>query len=91
MSGHAAAAAAVLIWASYPVATRAGVSGTFAPHDLILLRFGVGALLLLPWVMLHFRAIGRDAWLRGIPLTLFQGAGMAALVIIGLQFAPASH
>jgi drug/metabolite transporter (DMT)-like permease len=91
VSGYAAAAAAVLIWASYPVATRAGVSGTFAPHDLILLRFGVGALLLLPWVMLHFRAISRDAWLRGIPLTLFQGAGMAALVISGLQFAPASH
>jgi drug/metabolite transporter (DMT)-like permease len=57
----------------------------------MLLRFGVGALLFLPWVILHFRAIRRDAWLRGIPLTLFQGAGMAALVICGLQFAPASH
>ena len=91
MSGYAAAAVAVLIWASYPVATRAGVTGSFAPHDLMLLRFGVGALLFLPWVMLHFRAIRRDAWLQGIPLTLFQGAGMAALVICGLQFAPASH
>jgi drug/metabolite transporter (DMT)-like permease len=73
------------------VATRAGVTGSFAPHDLMLLRFGVGALLFLPWVMLHFRAIRRDAWLRGIPLALFQGAGMAALVICGLQFAPANH
>lgn len=91
MSGYAAAAVAVLIWASYPVATRAGVTGSFAPHDLMLLRFGVGALLFLPWVMLRFRAIRRDAWLRGIPLTLFQGAGMAALVICGLQFAPANH
>ena len=91
MSGYAAAALTVLIWASYPVATRAGVTGSFAPHDLILLRFGIGALLFLPWVMLHFRAIRRDAWLLGIPLTLFQGAGMAALVICGLQFAPANH
>ena len=91
MSGYAAAAVTVLIWASYPVATRAGVTGLFPPHDLMLLRFGVGALLFLPWVMLHYRAIRRDAWLRGIPLTLFQGAGMAALVICGLQFAPASH
>jgi drug/metabolite transporter (DMT)-like permease len=91
LSGYAAAAIAVLIWASYPVATRAGVTSSFAPHDLILLRFGVGALLFLPWVALHFRAISRDAWLRGIPLTLFQGAGMAALVICGLQFAPANH
>jgi drug/metabolite transporter (DMT)-like permease len=73
------------------VATRAGVTGSFTPQDLMVLRFGVGALLFLPWVISHFRAIPRDAWLKGIPLTLFQGAGMAALVIFGLQFAPASH
>ncbi len=91
MSGYAAAVVTVLIWASYPVATRAGVTGSFAPHDLMLLRFGVGALLFLPWLMLHYRAIRRDAWLQGIPLTMFQGAGMAALVICGLQFAPANH
>ncbi len=91
MSGYAAAVVVVLIWASYPVATRAGVTGSFTPQDLMLLRFGVGALLFLPWVMLHFRAIRREAWLRGIPLTLFQGAGMAALVICGLQYAPATH
>ncbi len=91
MSGYAAAVVVVLIFASYPVATRAGVTGSFAPHDLMLLRFGVGALLFLPWLMLHFRAIRRDAWLQGIPLALFQGAGMAALVICGLQFAPANH
>ena len=91
MSGYAAAAAAVLIWASYPVATRAGVTGAFAPQDLIVLRFGVGALLFLPYLALQFREIRPDAWLRGIPLTFFQGAGMAALVICGLQFAPANH
>ncbi len=91
MSGYAAAAVTVLIWASYPVATRAGVTGSFAPQELMLLRFGVGALLFLPYLALRFRAIRRDAWLRGIPLSVFQGAGMAALVIFGLQFAPASH
>lgn len=91
MSGYGAAAVAVLIWASYPVVTRAGVTGSFAPDDLMLLRFGVGALLFLPYFLLRFRAIRREAWLRGIPLTLFQGAGMAALVICGLQFAPANH
>ena len=91
MSGYAAAVVAVLIWASYPVATRAGVTGAFAPEDLMLLRFGVGALLFLPFLAARCRAIRREAWLRGVPLTLFQGAGMAALVIFGLQFAPASH
>jgi len=91
VTGYYAAAVAVLIWASYPVATRAGVTGTFAAEELVTLRFGVGALLFLPYLLLHFRAIGREAWLRGVPLTLFQGAGMGALVICGLQFAPANH
>jgi drug/metabolite transporter (DMT)-like permease len=91
VSGYAAAFVVVLIFASYPVATRAGVTGAFAPQDLVLLRFGVGALIFLPWLMLNFRAIRRDAWLQGIPLALFQGAGMATLVIFGLQFAPANH
>lgn len=91
MSGYGTAAVAVLIWASYPVATRAGVTGGFAPQDLMLLRFGVGALLFLPYIALRCREIPREAWLRGIPLAVLQGAGMAALVIGGLQFSPASH
>jgi drug/metabolite transporter (DMT)-like permease len=91
VNGYAAAVVTVLIWAAYPVATRAGVTGSFAPQDLMALRFGVGALLFLPYLVLQSRAIRGDAWLRGVPLTLFQGAGMAALVICGLQFAPANH
>lgn len=91
MSGYAAAVVTVLILASYPVATRAGVTGAFAPQDLMLLRFGVGALLFLPYLAMQLRTIRREAWLQGIPLTLCQGAGMGALVICGLQFAPANH
>lgn len=91
VSGYGAAALTVLIAASYPVATRAGVTGSFTPQDLVLLRFGIGALLFLPYLLVHFSTIGRDLWLQGLPLTIFQGAGMASLVICGLQFAPASH
>jgi drug/metabolite transporter (DMT)-like permease len=91
VNGYVAAALAVLIAAAYPVATRAAVTGTFSPQELVTLRFGVGALLFLPYLLLHFRTIGRNAWLQGVPLTLFQGVGMGALVICGLQFAPASH
>ena len=91
MSGYLAAALAVLIWGSYPVATRAGVTGSFAPQDLIMLRFGVGALLFLPYLLRHFRTIRPKAWLQGLPLMVFQGAGMGALVIWGLELAPARH
>jgi drug/metabolite transporter (DMT)-like permease len=91
MNGYVAAGVAVLIWASYPVATRAGVTGSFDAQELVTLRFGIGALLFLPYLLLHWRQVGRSVWLRGVPLTLFQGAGMGALVICGLQFAPATH
>jgi drug/metabolite transporter (DMT)-like permease len=91
MNGYLAAGVAVLIWASYPVATRAAVTGLFAPQDLVMLRFGVGALLFAPYLLLHFRAIARGTWLQGVPLTLFHGAGMAALAICGMQLAPANH
>jgi drug/metabolite transporter (DMT)-like permease len=91
VNGYCAAAVAVLICASYPVATRAGVTGSFAPQELVTLRFGVGALLFLPYLLMHFGSIGRAAWRKGVALTLFQGAGMGALVICGLQFAPANH
>jgi len=91
VNGYCAAAIAVLIFASYPVATRAGVTGPFAPQELVTLRFGVGALLFLPYLLVRFRGIRRAAWLQGMPLTLFQGAGMGALVIWGLQLAPANH
>jgi drug/metabolite transporter (DMT)-like permease len=91
MNGYLAAGLAVLIWASYPVATRAAVTGSFSAEELVTLRFGIGALLFLPYLVLQLRAIDRSAWLRGVPLTLFQGAGMGALVIFGLQFAPANH
>jgi drug/metabolite transporter (DMT)-like permease len=91
VNGYLAAAIAVLIWAAYPVATRAAVTGSFGAMDLVALRFGLGALLFLPYLLIHFHAIGRRVWLKSLPLTLFQGAGMGALVICGLQFAPASH
>ena len=91
MNGYFAAAVAVLIWAAYPVATRAAVTGAFSPQDLVALRFGVSALLFAPYLALHWRHISRAEWCRGVPLTLFHGAGMAALAIAGMQLAPANH
>lgn len=91
MNGYLAAAVAVLIWAAYPVATRAAVTGAFSPQELVALRFGVSALLFVPYLALHWRHISRAEWFRGVPLTLFHGAGMAGLAIAGMQLAPANH
>lgn len=91
MNGYTAAAVAVLIWASYPVATRAAVTGAFSPEELVMLRFGVAALIFTPYLLLNCRAIARGTWLQGVTLTLCHGAGMAALAIAGMQLAPANH
>ena len=91
MNGYLAAGVAVLIAAAYPVATRAGMSSAFTPQELVVLRFGIGGLLFLPYLAFCFRSIPRAAWQRGLALTVFQGAGMGMLVIFGLQLAPASH
>jgi drug/metabolite transporter (DMT)-like permease len=91
LTGFGAAALTVLIWAAYPVVTRAGLFQSATPEDLVFLRFGLGALLFLPFLVLRFRAVPGRAWRSGIHLALCQGAGMAVLVIYGLKFAPASH
>jgi drug/metabolite transporter (DMT)-like permease len=91
MNGYLAAGIAVVIFAAYPVVTRAGVTGLFEAQELVALRFGVGALVFLPYLLLHLRTISPRVWVQGIPLAMFQGAGMGALVICGLQLAPANH
>jgi len=91
MTGYVTAAVSVLIFAAYPVATRADVTGAFRPDELVLLRFGIAALLFLPYALLRLRRMPASMWRNGATLSVYQGAGMAALVICGLQFAPASH
>src|SRR4029079_9858517 len=45
----------------------------------------------LPYLVVQYSLIDSEVWLRGISLAIFQGAGMAGLVIFGLQLAPANH
>ena len=90
--GSVAALAAVLITGIYPALTRLSIAtNTLSPADLLLFRFGVSGLLFAPLLVLRARQIPSAQWLAAIPLSLLQGWGMAACVIFGLQFAPASH
>jgi drug/metabolite transporter (DMT)-like permease len=80
----------VLIWAAYPAVTRLSVTHTLAPEDLFALRFGISALLFLPYLAWRAGALPGGAWMKGIGLALCQGT-LAWLVIVGLEFAPARH
>jgi drug/metabolite transporter (DMT)-like permease len=89
--GYLAALAAVLITAVYPALTRLSITTTLTPADLLLFRLGVSGLLFTPFLLRHAHEIPRADWLAGLPLSFLHGWGMAACVVFGLQFAPASH
>lgn len=90
--GYLAAVAAVVITGVYPALTRLSLTTTtLTPADLLLFRLGVSGLVFAPLLALRARDIPKAQWLAAVPLSFLQGWGMAACVIFGLQFAPASH
>jgi len=89
--GYLAASAVVLITSAYPALTRLAVTTTLTPADILLFRLGIAGLLFVPYLVRHRREIRRSQWLSALPLSFLHGWGMAACVVFGLQFAPASH
>jgi drug/metabolite transporter (DMT)-like permease len=89
--GYLAAIAAVVLSSAYPAVTRVSVTTTLTPADLLMLRLGISGLLFAPYLFWKARTIPKQLWPIGVPLSFFHGWGMAACVIFGLQFAPASH
>jgi drug/metabolite transporter (DMT)-like permease len=89
--GYLAAIAGVGIFSAYPSVTRISVTTTLTPADLLMIRFAVSGLLFAPYLLLNCREIPGRIWLIGVPLSFAHGWGMAASVIFGLKYAPASH
>jgi drug/metabolite transporter (DMT)-like permease len=82
---------AACIWAGWIVVARLGLRTSFTPWDIAALRFGVGGLLLLPYLWRRGLAIERLGWIGLAALVLGCGAPMVLLVNAGLLFAPAAH
>jgi drug/metabolite transporter (DMT)-like permease len=81
---------AASIWAGWIVVARLGVRTSVTPWDIAALRFGVGGLLLLPYLWRKGLAIERLGWIGLAALVLGCGAPMVLLVNAGLLFAPAA-
>ena len=90
VAGIAAGTVLALLWSSWVVITRHGVAQTLSVYDLTAFRFGVPALLILPFAI-------RGRWWRGLTafriavVTLGAGAPYALLGYTGIAFAPAAH
>jgi drug/metabolite transporter (DMT)-like permease len=81
----------VVVWSGSFVLTRLGVKTTLTAYDIIALRYGVGALLLLPVLMKHGLALDRLGWRGLLMLVAGGGAPYALISAIGMSYAPASQ
>lgn len=89
-AGALAAVATVSIWASFMLVSRHAVGGSFTVAELLFLRLAPAALLCLP-VMIRKGVIPRGlSWPRALVVMIGAGVGFPAVIISGLQFAPAS-
>jgi drug/metabolite transporter (DMT)-like permease len=79
----------VLLFSSFTLFSRRGLSSALRPPDLAALRFGVGGALLLP-VLLR-RGARRAAWRDAGALAGLGGLGFALLAYAGFSLAPAAH
>lgn len=90
-AGLLAGLAAALIGGSWQVVTRHATTGTIAPADLALLRYGIPALVLLP---ITWRS---GLWPHGVPhrwlAGMLLGAGLpfGLVAMAGTRHAPAAH
>lgn len=89
LGGYLAAAGTVAIWAGFILISRLGGKTALTAYDILALRLGTAALLLLPFCRDIAAAHWRDArlWL----LAAVGGVLYGVLVYAGFKLAPAAH
>lgn len=87
--GIAAALGVVVMWTSFQLISRAGVQSTLTPYDLATLRFGIGAIIMLPFALRM--GLGSLKLSQALILAMLAGPGFALFAFSGFRFAPASH
>ncbi|HET6981605.1 MAG TPA: DMT family transporter [Myxococcaceae bacterium] len=87
--GLACGLLSVLLFSSFTLVSRLGLSSRLQLVDLAALRFGIGGSLLLPALL---RADLRSVtWRQATALALLGGLGFALLAYTGFSLAPAAH
>jgi drug/metabolite transporter (DMT)-like permease len=85
VQGIAWSGLSVAILSGWFVVTRLGFRHDLGVWDVIALRFGEGAALLTPALLIGPSRLRLDAWPRGIVLAALWGAPFIVLVAIGLR------
>ena len=80
------------MWALYFVYARQAAQTGLLPIDVIVLRYGVAGLILLPWLVRKgLGDLGGVGWRRGIVLALMVGPLFLMFGAGGFLFAPLAH
>ena len=89
-SGYLACTMVVCIWAFWLIVSRIGATSTLTIYDLATLRYGISALVALPFVI-YFKAWKNLPFQRIVILTFLLGPLYILTVFSGFIFAPAAH
>jgi len=89
--GFGWAGLSVAIFSGWLVVTRFSVTHELRIWDIIALRFGGGALVLLPVLFGPSRRLSRQAWTEGLLFSALWGAPFVFLVALGLRLGSASE
>jgi drug/metabolite transporter (DMT)-like permease len=91
LRGAAWAACALAIFAGWFVVTRLSITHELRIWDIVALRFGIGAIVLLPVLVVRRRALSPRDWREGFLLSLLWGAPFVIFVGGGLQLTSAEQ
>jgi drug/metabolite transporter (DMT)-like permease len=89
--GFAAAGLAASIFAGWFVVTRFSVTHDLRIWDITLLRFGGGALVLLPFLIIRRHHLPPQAWRTGLGLACLWGVPFVLFVALGLRLTSAGQ
>jgi drug/metabolite transporter (DMT)-like permease len=89
--GFAWAALTVTIFSGWFVVTRFSVTRELQIWDIIALRFGIGAVLLMPAVLRPRARLPLRSWLDGLLFALLWGMPFVLLVALGLRLTSAAQ
>ena len=81
---------AAIIWGLWPVLTRSGVLYEFTPNEIVIIRFLICGILLLPFFIKN-KCYKKYSIINSVILTIGAGALYVYVSALGLKYAPAGH
>jgi drug/metabolite transporter (DMT)-like permease len=79
----------ILLFSSFTLISRLGFSSALTLPDIAALRFGIGGMALLPFVIRH--GLSGLSWRQAATLAFLGGLGFALFAYTGFSLAPAAH